>query len=222
MNLLFVGSFDPVTYGHLDLIHRAAKLADILYVGVGINNVKKPMFTAEERIAMLEDAVRQIKNVKVIRIDGLTADAADILGATLVRGLRNINDFVAEQQIDQINKEIHWGNDTIYLMSGDLPCISSSAVKALLDTDATEEQLQVFCPLNVVKKLLEKRRGRIRQSVYMNLEPGTGHPHDEVEAYISELEQEQEDRRKAYQGYLWKLAAEQQSPETAQKGQDNS
>ena len=104
---IYPGSFDPVTFGHLDIIKRSAEMFDEVIVGVLINNSKKPLFSAEERTEMLQQAVAQYKNVSVINFDGLLIDymkANDI--SVIVRGLRAITDFDYELQIAQSNRKV--------------------------------------------------------------------------------------------------------------------
>ena len=91
---VYPGSFDPVTYGHLDIIRRAAKVVDELVIGILVNSEKNPVFTMEERKAMLEEAVSDISNVSVCAFEGLTVNFAKSKGASvIIRGLRAVADF---------------------------------------------------------------------------------------------------------------------------------
>ena len=91
---VYPGSFDPVTKGHLDIIKRAAKINDHLIVAVLINSAKSPLFTVEERVAMLREACKDIPNVEIDSFNGLTVSFAKQKGATvMVRGLRAVTDF---------------------------------------------------------------------------------------------------------------------------------
>ena len=91
---IYPGSFDPVTYGHLDIIKRSAEMVDELVVGVLNNKAKTPLFSVEERVKMLEEVTKDIPNVKIIPFEGLLVDFAHKLNAKIViRGLRAITDF---------------------------------------------------------------------------------------------------------------------------------
>lgn len=130
--VLYAGSFDPITNGHLDLINRAAKLGDQLIVGVIGNQSKKAFFTVEERVDMIITATRHIQNVEIDHFSGLLADyvkknSIDVV----VRGLRATMDFEYEIQMAQMNARLY-NNDveTIFLMtSPDYSFVSSSIVK---------------------------------------------------------------------------------------------
>lgn len=114
---IYPGSFDPVTYGHLDVIKRAAEMFDELTVSVLNNKEKSPLFSVEERVKILEEATKDIPNVKVESFSGLLIDYAaskDIHVA--VRGLRAITDFEFELQIAQTNRQLsHKQLDTVFL-----------------------------------------------------------------------------------------------------------
>ena len=91
---MYPGSFDPVTKGHLDIIHRSARMFDKLIVAVLINSAKRPLFTIEERVALLTECCKDLPNVTVQSFDGLTVDFAKKCHATvMVRGLRAVTDF---------------------------------------------------------------------------------------------------------------------------------
>lgn len=130
--VLYAGSFDPITNGHLDLINRAAKLGDILVVGVIENRSKKPFFTVEERMDMIEKATDHIPNIEVDHFDGLLAHYVKQNNIDVViRGLRATMDFEYEIQMAQMNAMLY-NNDveTVFLMtSPDYSFVSSSIVK---------------------------------------------------------------------------------------------
>ena len=91
---VYPGSFDPVTYGHYDIIVRSAKIVDELIVGVLNNKAKMPLFSVEERVKMLEEVTKDLDNVRIIPFHGLLVEFAEKMGAGLIiRGLRAINDF---------------------------------------------------------------------------------------------------------------------------------
>ena len=113
---IYPGSFDPVTRGHLDIIKRAAKVNDRLIVAVLINSAKHPLFTVEERVAMLQECGKGIPNVTVESFDGLTVEFAKKRHATvMVRGLRAVTDFENEIQLAQTNHALMPGVETMFL-----------------------------------------------------------------------------------------------------------
>ena len=117
----YSGSFDPVTHGHTDVIARALGLVDELVIGVGVHDGKVPMFTADERIAMIEDEVRDLSakhevDVRVVTFDNLAVDAAGEAGATtIIRGLRDGTDFDYEMQMAGMNGQMAPQIQTIFL-----------------------------------------------------------------------------------------------------------
>lgn len=129
---LYTGSFDPLTYGHLDMIQRAAKMFDELVVGVIANPAKKPLFTVEEREKMIRDVVGDIPNVKVDHFTGLLADYVNSEGFDIVvRGLRATTDFEYELQMAHMNARLFRDKvETIFLMTQpEYSFISSSMMK---------------------------------------------------------------------------------------------
>ena len=109
-------SFDPVTYGHLDIIKRSCKIVDELIVGVLNNNAKMPLFSAEERVKMLEEVTKDLTNVKIVLFNGLLIDFARQQGADVViRGLRAITDFEYELQMSQTNHKLEPSVETMFL-----------------------------------------------------------------------------------------------------------
>ena len=128
---IYPGSFDPVTKGHLDVIERASRLFDRLVIGVLGNIAKKPLFSVEERVEMIREAVKDIPNVEVTSFGGLTVDFAKECGASaVVRGLRAITDFEYELQIAQLNRVMNHEVDTVFLTTSlEYAYLSSSSVK---------------------------------------------------------------------------------------------
>ena len=113
---IYPGSFDPVTYGHIDIIERASKLTDQLIIGVLKNSSKTPLFSTDERVKMLSEAVSYIPNVSVESFEGLTVEFAKSRGANaMIRGLRAVTDFEYELQLSQTNKVLEQTIDTIFL-----------------------------------------------------------------------------------------------------------
>ncbi|MBM7643610.1 pantetheine-phosphate adenylyltransferase [Streptococcus loxodontisalivarius] len=156
---LLTGSFDPVTLGHLDIIERASKLFDQLYVGIFYNKEKQGFFSIEERKHMLEEAVAELDNVRVVTAhNSLAVDIARKLGATyLVRGLRNATDFDYEANLEFFNKGLADDLETVYLIAshGQQP-VSSSRVRELIHFGA---DLSPYAPDSVIKEV-EKKFGR--------------------------------------------------------------
>ena len=130
---IYPGSFDPVTFGHLDIIERGAKIVDKLIVGVLTNNAKTPLFSSEERVRMINNLTKHLDNVEAKVFDGLTVDFAHAEGATvIVRGLRAVTDFEYELQLAQTNKVIAPDIDTIFLTTNlKYSYLSSSTVKEI-------------------------------------------------------------------------------------------
>lgn len=130
---IYPGSFDPVTFGHLDIIERGAKIVDKLIVGVLTNNAKTPLFSSEERVRMINNLTKHLDNVEAKAFDGLTVDFAHAEGATvIVRGLRVVTDFEYELQLAQTNKVIAPDIDTIFLTTNlKYSYLSSSTVKEI-------------------------------------------------------------------------------------------
>ncbi len=131
---VYPGSFDPVTFGHLDIIKRASMMFDEVIVAVMCNSAKTPLFTLDERVKMLEESVKDLGNVKIESFSGLLIDyckARDI--HIVIRGLRAITDFEYELQIAQTNKELsHNQVDTVFLTTSlKYSYLSSSVVKEI-------------------------------------------------------------------------------------------
>lgn len=154
-NALYPGSFDPLTLGHLDIIERASKRFDHLYIGIIKNIHKQGFFTLEERKVLLEESVKHIPNVSVITFDGLSVEIARTYNATvLIRGLRAISDFEYELQLAATNRHIDPEVDTLFLMSRtEYSYVSSSMVKELARYGA---DVSVYTSKYVEEALLAK------------------------------------------------------------------
>ena len=152
---IYPGSFDPVTYGHLDIITRAAGLFDRLVIGVLTNSAKTPMFTAAERVDMIKEVTGHLPNVSVKEFGGLTVDFARENGAGfMVRGLRAVTDFEYELQLSHINREIAPDIDTVFFTTGlGFGYISSSVTKEIA---SYKGDISGFVPEPVAKKIKEK------------------------------------------------------------------
>ena len=158
---IYPGSFDPVTYGHLDVIKRASKIVDELIVGVLNNKSKTPLFSVENRVKMLNDAVSDLPNVKVMSFEGLLVDFAKKVDAQLiVRGLRAVTDFEYELKMSQTNSVLNNEVDTIFFTTSlEYAYLSSSTVKEAAYFGA---DISKFVPPNVVievKNKLMKNKG---------------------------------------------------------------
>ncbi|WP_310605323.1 pantetheine-phosphate adenylyltransferase [Anaerosporobacter sp.] len=152
---VYPGSFDPVTLGHLDVIYRSSKLVDRLIIGVLNNSAKNPLFSVEERVAMIEEATKELDNVVVESFDGLLVDFADLKGANvIIRGLRAITDFEYELQIAQTNHKVNPKVDTLFLTTSvEYSYVSSSVVREI---GMYGGDISPFVPVNVVGRVKEK------------------------------------------------------------------
>lgn len=132
MNIgIYPGSFDPITYGHIDIIERSAKLFDLLVVAVLSNPRKTPLFTVEKRISMIEKSIEHVPNVEIDNFNGLLVEFAKIKKAkAIVKGLRAVSDFEYELQMALMNKKLDSDIETIFIMtSSKYSYLSSSIVK---------------------------------------------------------------------------------------------
>ena len=127
------GSFDPVTYGHLDIVTRASKMFDKLIVVVASNSSKNNSFTPEERVEMIKKCTTDLPNVEVVHYGGLLADYAKEIGATaIVKGLRAMSDFEYEFQMALTNKKLNPNVETLFLTTAaENMYLSSSMVKQI-------------------------------------------------------------------------------------------
>jgi pantetheine-phosphate adenylyltransferase len=157
MRAIYPGSFDPITNGHLDVIHRASHLFDELVVAVAVNDEKQKssLFSLEERSAFLQEVCHKIPNVRIATLEGLLVDFARRLGAAaIVRGLRAVSDFEFEFQMALMNRKIEPNIETIFMMpTADYSYLSSRIVKeiARLGGDVSS-----FVPACVVPTLMER------------------------------------------------------------------
>ncbi len=157
---LYPGTFDPFTNGHTDIIGRAVKLLDKLVIGVARNDSKGPMFSFDERVAIVREEVDLVRGstvVEVVPFEGLLVHFAREMGAdVIVRGLRSVQDFEYEYQMTAMNHEMAPDIDTIFLFAAPRhQAISSSLVKVIaqLGGDASK-----FVSPRVLARLLEKVR----------------------------------------------------------------
>lgn len=137
------GSFDPVTYGHLDIIQRTAKIFDHVIVAVLNNSSKKPLFTVEERIELLKKVTKGIPGVEIDAFDGLLIEYMNRKGAnTIVKGLRAVSDFEYELQMAAINRKLDDSIETFFMMTNNkYSYLSSSIVKEVAKYNASVSDL---------------------------------------------------------------------------------
>lgn len=152
---IYPGSFDPVTYGHLDIIKRSSRLVDELIVGILSNKDKTPLFSVEERVKMLKEVTKNITNIKVVSFEGLLVDfAVESEAKLMIRGLRAITDFDYELQMAQTNHKLKEEVETIFLTTSlEHSYISSSMTKNVASFGGDISQ---FVPPFVVEEMKRK------------------------------------------------------------------
>ncbi len=159
---IYPGTFDPLTFGHIDIIERAARLGNQLIVAVAENSGKQPLFSVEERTQIVVDEVQRINNtnnvpypVLVKNFSGLLTDFADSQGAhVVIRGLRAVADFEYEFQMASINKRLHGELETVFLMAAEQQhFVASRFVKEVARFGG---DVSSFVPENVARKLESK------------------------------------------------------------------
>lgn len=154
---VYPGSFDPATKGHLDVIQRASKLFDILYIGVLDNYKKTPLFSVEERVNILKEVTKDISRVEVCSFSGLAVNfARECRAKVIVRGLRAITDFEYELQLAQTNRVLAPDIDTMFLTTSlEYAYLSSTTVK---EVALFQGSIEKFVPAYVLEKIQEKVR----------------------------------------------------------------
>ena len=152
---IYPGSFDPVTFGHLDMIERSAKIVDELVVGVLNNSAKNSLFSVEERVSMIEEMVADFPNVKVASFDGLLVDFMKEIDATIIiRGLRAVTDFEYEIQIAQSNHVQNPEVETIFLTTNlQYSYLSSTIVKEFASYGG---DISKFVPEQFIQRIYSK------------------------------------------------------------------
>jgi pantetheine-phosphate adenylyltransferase len=160
--VIYPGSFDPVTYGHIDIIKRAFKLTDRLIVAVANNYEKSPMFTLKERVEMLKQATNGLKGVSVDSFDGLAVDYVKSKGAkAMIRGLRMISDFEYEFQMALTNRKLSPTVETIFMTpSEEYSYVSSRLIKEAASLGA---DISSFVP-DFVQKAIRKKLNKNKLS----------------------------------------------------------
>ncbi len=155
LRAIYPGTFDPVTYGHLDIINRTSKIVDELVIGVLMNKAKMPLFSVEERVKMLEEVTGSLPNVRIVPFDGLLIDFARKMEANIVvRGLRAITDFEYELQMAQTNHKLDQNVETMFLTTSlKYSYLSSTIVK---EVAAFGGDIAQFVPEAVIDRIKEK------------------------------------------------------------------
>jgi pantetheine-phosphate adenylyltransferase len=160
----YSGSFDPVTLGHVDVIARGARLVDALVIGIGVNPGKAPLFSVEERVAMLESEVAAIAKstgvkITVVTFAGLAVDAAKAAGATIiVRGLRDGTDFDYEMQMAGMNGEMEPGIETVFVAAS--PAVRHIAANLVRAVATMGGNPSPFVSKSVAKMLTKKAKAK--------------------------------------------------------------
>ena len=160
---VYPGTFDPITLGHMDIIRRGAKLVDRLIVGVTTNPSKSPMFTVDERLAMVRREVADVDGaVEVVAFDALLMHFAERQGASVIlRGLRAVADFEYEYQMAGMNQQLNDAIETVFLMADvSLQPIASRLVKEIALYGGT---IDAFVPATVSREVVDRvnRIGRL-------------------------------------------------------------
>ncbi|MCM1329512.1 MAG: pantetheine-phosphate adenylyltransferase [Ruminococcus sp.] len=161
---VYPGSFDPVTFGHRDIVQRASLLFDRVIVLVSINAVKNPSFTAVERIKMLEKVAAGIENVVIDMWDGLLVDyIRQVDACAIIKGLRAVSDFEYEFQMALANKILYDGAETVFLTtSSENMYLSSSVVKQIASFGGDISHFVPECILEDIKARLTKKPTEIK------------------------------------------------------------
>lgn len=155
LRAIYPGSFDPVTYGHIDIMRRSCKIVDELIVGVLNNKAKIPLFSVEERVKMLKEVTKDLDNIRIVPFDGLLVEFASRMNAGLViRGLRAITDFEYELQMSQTNQKLDPNIETMFLTTSiEYSYLSSTTVREIA---AFGGDLTQFVPEAVALELEKK------------------------------------------------------------------
>ncbi len=152
---IYPGTFDPVTNGHLDVARRAARIFDKVVIGVALNKDKKPLFTAQERLSLLEANLGDTPNISAVLFEGLLMDFARQTDAcAVVRGLRAVSDFEFEFQMALMNRHLEERVETIFLMPHESYSFTSSSL--VKQVSKFGGGVSKFVPDNVARALREK------------------------------------------------------------------
>ncbi|HVA51065.1 MAG TPA: pantetheine-phosphate adenylyltransferase [Pirellulales bacterium] len=151
---VYTGSFDPITLGHINIIERASSLVDKLIVGIGVNAGKDPMFTPDERMALVKRVTHRFDNVEVCKFSGLAVNFVRRCGArVMIRGVRPLTDLEAELTMMLANRQLDPGIETVVLMADkEFAHVSSTLIKQIAPL-ARDEELAHFVPHEVIEEL---------------------------------------------------------------------
>lgn len=157
--LVYPGSFDPVTNGHMDIIERAARICDKLIVAVLVNQSKTPAFTMEERTMLLQKAIGNRDNIEVRCFSGLLVDfMKEVNAKTIIKGLRAVSDFESEMQMALLNRNMDNEIDTLFMMTSIENCfLSSSVVRELAKNGA---RIEDYVPHSIAPLIYDKLKRR--------------------------------------------------------------
>ncbi len=157
---VYVGSFDPLTLGHEDIIRRGARVFDRLTVGIGVNPDKAPLFSSDERMSMARAVLEPLKNVEVQCFEGLAVSFVRACGAAvMLRGLRTLTDIETEFTMSLANRSLAPEIESVFLMSSEkFSHISSTLIKQIAQVGEEDgaRQLQGFVPAPIIRPLLAK------------------------------------------------------------------
>ena len=156
--VIIPGSFDPITKGHIDVIERASLMFEEVYVLIAVNDDKKALFSLEERMSFVKDALAHIDNIKIDSYRGLTVDYYKKINAVaIVRGIRDNRDFDAEEEYDYYNRSFNPQADTLLMFSSkEFKYLSSSALKVLLVNDVNISKYVTPLVYEALKKKYKK------------------------------------------------------------------
>ena len=154
---LFPGTFDPITFGHIDIIERALPLFDKLYIGIGLNSNKLPMFSDKQRKQWLQEIFKEEPKIKVVVYEGLTVECCKKVKANyVVRGIRYVNDFEYEKAIADMNRSLDENVETIFLTC--LPKYTSVASTLVRDVIKNGGDVSQFVPDVVLKTIQQNNK----------------------------------------------------------------
>jgi len=154
---VYTGSFDPITLGHLSVIQRSSRLVDKLFVGIGINLEKTPLFSPEERVELVKQAVQSLPNVEVKSFSGLAVSfVRECSARVMIRGVRPLTDLAVEFTMTMANRHLDPGIETVFLMADEeFSHVSSSLIKQITPL-TSDEILARFVPREIIPLLRAK------------------------------------------------------------------
>ena len=157
---IYPGSFDPITNGHLDIIERTSQMFDEVIIAVLNNSAKSPLFSARERVQLIEKSISGLKNCRAVHFDGLLVDfAKEQKASAIIKGLRTISDFEYEYQMALLNKKLNANIETLFMATNaNYSYISSSVVKEIASLGGDFSDLVPHEIYEDVKRKIEKGR----------------------------------------------------------------